>query len=152
MLPMLIPIIGGILGKVIDRAIPDPEAASKAKLDAMSMVQTESASELAAAAQVITAEAQSESYLAANWRPITMLCFVAVIVNNYILMPYAGVLGIPIVPIDLPVDVWDIIQVGLGGYVMGRSAEKLMKTWKSTGTETPSVINWAAERLTGKKS
>lgn len=130
-LAALIPVLGGIVGKVIDNLFPDKEKAAEAKLQAMALIQTEGLKELDAASQIIVAEAKSESWLARNWRPITMMVFVSVIANNYILLPYAGVLGLPIVPLELPGDVWGIIQLGLGGYVIGRSAEKAIRFWKS---------------------
>jgi hypothetical protein len=129
MVPILT-LLTPLLGKVIDRVIPDKEAAAKAKLEAVAMIHTEAAKELEAAGKIIVAEAKSESWLARNWRPITMLCFVAVIVNNFLLFPYASLLGVAVVPLELPVDVWKVIQMGLGGYVVGRSAEKVTRFWK----------------------
>ena len=154
MLPIL-GVLAPIIGTVIDRVLPDKEAATKAKLEAMALMQTQALTELKAASDVIVAEAKSESWIASNWRPITMLCFVGVIVNNFVLMPYASVFGIPVVPIDLPVDVWDIIQLGLGGYVIGRSAEKVAKVWREGGSgnsAVESITRSVADKLiTGKK-
>lgn len=33
-------------------------------------------------------------------------------------------------PADIPPDMWDLLKLGVGGYVVGRSAEKSIKTWK----------------------
>ena len=38
--------------------------------------------------QIITTEAKSEHFLTSTWRPITMLVFVFIIANNYIIVPY----------------------------------------------------------------
>ena len=78
-----------------------------------------------AQASVIKAEATGQSWVQRSWRPITMLSFVAIIVNNYLLFPYAGALGLPIVPLDLPAEFFTLLTIGLGGYVVGRSAEKI---------------------------
>ena len=64
---------------------------------------------------VIVAEAQSQSWLARNWRPITMLAFVVLII-----LDATGALKS-----HLPEDVWTVIKIGLGGYVAGRSLEKI---------------------------
>ncbi len=32
------------------------------------------------------------------------------------------------ITIDLPGDVWTLLQIGLGGYVVGRSAESVART------------------------
>ena len=41
----------------------------------------------------IVAEANSQSFIASNWRPIMMLTFVFIIANNYILFPYVQLFG-----------------------------------------------------------
>ena len=79
---------------------------------------------------IITAEANSQSWLASNWRPITMLCFVAIIVNNYLLVPWLQLFGVPSAVLELPPFMWELLKLGIGGYIMGRSVEKGIKTWK----------------------
>jgi len=83
--------------------------------------------ELDSAMKIIVAEAQSGSWLAQNWRPITMLTFVALIVAHWLgftpqNMPEAQVMAL-----------LEIVKVGLGGYVLGRSGEKIAKAWKGEG-------------------
>lgn len=65
-------------------------------------------------ASAITAEAQGKSWLQASWRPITMLTFLALVVLDSF-----GLLANP-----LSQAAWDLLQLGLGGYVVGRSVEK----------------------------
>jgi len=79
--------------------------------------------------QIVTAEATSESWLARNWRPITMLTFVFIIANNYIFYPYLSLFGITATPLDIPQDMWSLLKIGLGGYVVGRSVEKSIKSY-----------------------
>ena len=66
-------------------------------------------------AQIITAEAQSQSAITRMWRPIVMLTFAALIV--------VGQLGGPPVPAEM----WPLLKIGLGGYIVGRSGEKITK-------------------------
>tara|TARA_X000001382_G_scaffold127564_1_gene115635 strand:- start:254 stop:658 length:405 start_codon:yes stop_codon:yes gene_type:complete len=65
--------------------------------------------------QIITAEAQGNSWLQRSWRPITMLVFLLLVVLDSF-----GWLSNPLAP-----EAWTLLQIGLGGYVVGRSAEKL---------------------------
>lgn len=65
---------------------------------------------------VIVAEANSQSWLARNWRPITMLTFLILIVCD--------IFGIT--EFRLSEQAWDLLKIGIGGYVVGRSAEKIM--------------------------
>jgi len=79
---------------------------------------------------IIIAEAQGGSWLQRNWRPVTMLVFVAIIANNYILFPYLSLLGGPAVKLEIPPDMWGLLKLGIGGYIVGRSAEKGVAAWK----------------------
>ncbi len=63
---------------------------------------------------VIIAEATSDGWLQKNWRPVTMITFLGLAVADSF-----GWLASPLAP-----QAWTLLQVGLGGYVIGRSAEK----------------------------
>ncbi len=81
-------------------------------------------------ASVIVAELKSGAWLAQNWRPITMLTFVAIIANNYILYPYLSLFWGQAPVLEIPPDMWALLKIGLGGYVVGRSTEKVVKILK----------------------
>lgn len=68
---------------------------------------------------VIVAEAQSGSWLTRSWRPITMLVFLWLIVSYWYGWHASGLSD------ELVDQLFQIIKIGLGGYVVGRSAEKL---------------------------
>jgi len=74
--------------------------------------------------KIIIAEATGHSWLQRNWRPITMLVFVFIIANNYVLAPYAHAFGVNLPVLQMPDKVWEIIQYGLFGYIGARSVEK----------------------------
>ena len=76
-------------------------------------------------AKIITAEAKSEHFLTSTWRPITMLVFTFIIANNYILVPYFQAFGLDIPTLQISDKMWNLLSIGLGGYVVGRSAEKI---------------------------
>jgi hypothetical protein len=79
---------------------------------------------LEAQAAVLNTELKGESWLQRSWRPITMLCFVALIVSYW--MGYS--------PPNLTQEdrgfIFEIIQWGLGGYIVSRGVEKTAKNWK----------------------
>lgn len=81
-----------------------------------------------AQAKVITAEITSQSWLARNWRPILMLTFTFIVAWNYIIVPIVGATAAVIPP-----DMWTLMKIGVGGYIVGRSAEKSMSSWKNGG-------------------
>ena len=117
---------------LLDKFFPDKDAANKAKLILMEMKQSGELSKLQASAGIVTAEANSDHWLAANWRPITMLTFVFIIANNYILYPYLALFFEEAPKLEIPPDMWALLKIGLGGYVVGRSVEKAV-----TGLKKP---------------
>jgi hypothetical protein len=73
-----------------------------------------------AKAKIIHAEASSKHWLTASWRPITMLTFLALAVGDSM-----GWLSAP-----LRDEAWLLLEIGLGGYIVGRSGEKIAQTIK----------------------
>jgi hypothetical protein len=110
----------GIGGKLIDRLWPDPEQKAQAQLALLELAQKGELTELVERSAIIKTEAASEHWLAANWRPITMLIFSGLIVARW--MGWAA----PNLTEPEYLKLWDIVQFGLGGYVVGRSAEKIV--------------------------
>lgn len=130
--------ISGIVDKglgIIDKLVPDKDQAAKLKAEFQSEVLKQDysniATELEARAKIIAAEAQGASWLQRNWRPILMLTIVSIIANNYIIQPYLSLIfpGAAL-KLDLPQDLWDLMKLGVGGYIVGRSAEKGITAWK----------------------
>ena len=117
--------IFNIGGKLIDRLWPDPEQRDAAKLKLVELNQAGELAELDAAMNIIVAEAQSTHWIVAAWRPVTMMIFAAIVANNYLLYPYISLFWQAAPLLELPPDLWDLIKIGLGGYVVGRSAEKV---------------------------
>ena len=128
--PAVIAGLFSIGSSLIDKLFPDPEAAAAAKLKLFELEQKGELAELAAKSQIITAEAKSEHFIVAAWRPIIMLTFGFIVFNNYVLSPWLAAMGGPVVHLDLPPDMWALLKLGIGGYVVGRSAEKGIKAWK----------------------
>lgn len=83
-----------------------------------------------AQASIIKAEATGHSWLQRNWRPGLMALFGFIVFNNYVLAPYLLAIFGSSVALELPPDMWTLMKIGLGGYVIGRSAEKGIEKWK----------------------
>lgn len=75
-------------------------------------------------ADVIKSEATSQSWLARNWRPILMLVFTFIIAWNFIVVPILSTYT-KLPPSEIPPDMWDLLKLGIGGYVGGRTIEKV---------------------------
>lgn len=117
--------------RLIERLIPDPAAKAEAQRKLIELQQTGQLAEIEAATKVVVAEAQSEHPLTSQWRPITMLTFTAIVANNYILYPYLRLFWADAPMLEMPEQLWNLLQIGIGGYVVGRTAEKVVGTWAS---------------------
>lgn len=107
-------------GKLIDRLWPDPAQRDQAKLAMLEMAQKGELAEFTQRAEIIKAEAASESWLAQSWRPILMLVFGGLIVARW--FGWAA----PDLSEAEYIKLWSIVELGLGGYVIGRTAEKIV--------------------------
>jgi hypothetical protein len=76
--------------------------------------------------QTVRAEATGHSWMQRNWRPMIMLMFGYVVAHNFIVVPIAQMFGAAAPVLELPPDLWDLLKIGIGGYVVGRSAEKIV--------------------------
>lgn len=109
-------------GKLIDRLWPDPAQRDQAKLAMLDLAQKGELAGMTAAAGIVKAEAESDHWLAATWRPLTMLVFTGLIVARW--FGWAA----PSLSEDEYLKLWSIVEFGLGGYVVGRSVEKIAPT------------------------
>lgn len=124
MIAALLPAVTSLISKAIDKAVPDKDQAEQLKAQITLAAMQEGRSELEGAVKIITAEAEGESWLQRNWRPLLMLWFAGLVGAHW--------LGFtpPNLPSDVVMSLLDIVQVGVGGYVLGRSAEKVVKEYK----------------------
>jgi Holin of 3TMs, for gene-transfer release len=124
-------VLDGVSG-ILDHFIADPEEKLKAQLQLTQMgndlqlaVLNTDRDVAVQQASVVIAEAKSDSWLAANWRPITMLTFVFIIVWNFMVVPLLSAAFASVKIVDIPPDMWHLLSAGLQGYIYSRSAEKI---------------------------
>lgn len=115
--------LGSIIG-IVDKNVVDQDAREKLKAALQSEGLGLIAAELEAQKSIIVAEANGQGALQRNWRPVTMLFFVGLV----------GAHWLGFTPENLPetqvIALLEIVKIGLGGYVFGRSAEKVATAWK----------------------
>lgn len=117
-LRLLTPVINRVAGNLF----PDPaDELKKLQLEQEMnrAILEQSAAIEQAAASIVKTEAASSHWLAANWRPITALIFVGLVVARW--MGYTA----PNMTEAEYLAVYDIIQIMIGGYVLSRGAEKV---------------------------
>ena len=132
MIGALLPVLGPIVKDVVGRVLPaDKNAAQKLESELNMAMLSNSAAIEQAAASVVIAEAKSEHKITATWRPILMLVITAIVGWNYLFAPLIELIvqlttnnQIPLT-IELPEELWTLLTVGVGGYIVGRSGEKV---------------------------
>ena len=129
MIPMLSAIapLVKILFSTIEKAVPDKDLQERLKAQLNEQLLKSSTEELKAAASIVEAEAKA-GWFVASWRPLLMYVLIFVLVFNYIFAPVIKMISGHIVGFELPGDVWTLLQIGLGGYVVGRSSESIART------------------------
>lgn len=79
---------------------------------------------LSARAKIVDSEAKSDHWLTATWRPILMLTFGFLVVLRFLGFEAAGMTEAEYL------ELWSLVKLGLTGYVIARSGEKIAKTLK----------------------
>ena len=119
MIAALLPALVPILGDALRRLFPDAEARQKAEAEINAALIARAGELERAATDIVVTEAQSEHWLTASWRPIVMLTFTALIVARWLGYSAPGITEAEALRL------WSIVEIGLGGYVIGRSVEKV---------------------------
>ena len=118
---MIWSLIGSIGGKVldiVDDVVEDKDEANRLKFEIQRQLIENKSSELEAAAKIVLAEAQG-GWLQRNWRPLLMVTFAGLIVAHWFGFTT------PNIPESVQNSLLNIVMVGIGGYVVGRSGEKI---------------------------
>ena len=116
-----------ILFNTIEKSVPDKDLQEKLKAQLQTQLLQSNTSELQAAAKIVEAEAKA-GWFSASWRPLLMYVLIFILIWNYVLGPVILFFFKASITITLPGDVWTLLQIGLGGYVVGRSAESVART------------------------
>ncbi len=105
---------------VIDDLVPDKDLANQIK------------------GGIVKAEILGESPVQRNWRPHLMYLIMGLLVWLILIGPFVdAVTGWSLTKAaltalnEVPERLWGLLTIGLGGYVMGRSGEKIVKSWRA---------------------
>jgi len=111
------------LFKTIDKTIENKADAEKIKQNIQQQLLSGQLKELEAQASIIVAESKG-GILQRNWRPMLMITFAGLIVAHW--FGYTA----PDIPESVQNSLLNIVLVGMGGYIVGRSGEKIMDKYK----------------------
>jgi len=108
------------VGDVIDNLFTSDEERIKAKNEIFKVLQEKELELQKMQTDIILAEAKG-NWLQRSWRPILMLSFGFIIIYTKFISQLSSHLVTP----ELEPEFWNLLDIGIGGYVIGRSAEKI---------------------------
>lgn len=128
MIGALAPFLGPIL-EIVRRVVPDPAERARIEADLTRAASDAEARLAEAQASIVVAEAQG-SPLQRNWRPAFMIVCMGLLVWHAVAVPIlAAALAVPLDEVvglrAVPDGLWTLLVVGMGGYIGGRSVEKV---------------------------
>lgn len=119
---------GGVIkeiGNVIDNLFTSDEERIHAKNEILKVLKEQQLELQRLQTEIIVAEANGNC-LQRSWRPILMLAFGFIVIYVKFIAP---LFSLPIPPLED--EFWNLLQIGIGGYVIGRTGEKMIKEYAS---------------------
>lgn len=135
MIQSLLPILTPILGDVLKKIIPDSDKRAEIERETKLALLEHTDSLEKVRGEIILAEAKSSNWITSAWRPLLMLVAIAIIAMNYLVFPIIAI-GYPSIMdnlLELPDQLWNLLTLGVGGYIVGRSGEKMIDNFKEGG-------------------
>jgi hypothetical protein len=114
----------GLVGKFIDRFVEDKDLKTQLKAQLTSQEFDADLQELKSRTEIIVAEAQG-GWLQSNWRPLIMVFFTILIGLYFFGFAPEYLVENP----EIVKELFNLLQIGIGGYIVGRSGEKIASSW-----------------------
>jgi hypothetical protein len=140
-------LLKGPLSRVLESYVSDLELRRRlqAELESRFLAELGKSQELAAG--IVMAEVNSEHWLTRTWRPLLMLLLMGFLVLVGAALPLADLIAGHPIRFEprwsaLPPEFWNFLMVGMGGYVGGRSLEKVAGMVMGSGL----AQNWSSKR------
>jgi Holin of 3TMs, for gene-transfer release len=135
-------LMSGPINKIIESYVSDLELRRKLQAELETNMITHLGKSLELQQAIVLAEVKSEHWLTRSWRPILMLTLVFFLVLVGLVIPLADLAAGHAIPFNprwqsLPDGFWNFLTIGVGGYIGGRSVEKIA----GAAVAAPSMAN-----------
>ena len=111
--------IVGAVSELVDRLTLPAREKKQLETDLLKVFVEWEQRVMEARTEVLTEEARG-NWLQRSWRPLVMLTFaLIVLVGTFTSLPILADTS----------RFWDLLEIGIGGYVMGRSGEKILQVF-----------------------
>lgn len=127
-------LLQGPISQILDKHIADRQTRDKLAAELQQTFLDHVEKEQEQQASIIIAESKSEHWLTANWRPLLMMMLMGFLMLVGLVIPAIDLVAghpIPYRPrwAELPEGFWQFLTIGMGGYIGGRSLEKIAAQW-----------------------
>jgi hypothetical protein len=141
-------LVNGPLAKILESHVADDALRLKLAAEMEQKVLSHLTRTAELGQSVVMAEVQSEHWLSRSWRPMLMLLLMGFLLLAGLILPLADVIAGAPIRFEprwqmLPDGFWDFLAVGMGGYIGGRSLEKV------AGAVTSAAVRKAPGRKGG---
>jgi Holin of 3TMs, for gene-transfer release len=120
----------GPITQVLDGFIKDTQTRHQLEADLKARLTDHLAEAVALQQAVVLAEVKSEHWLTRSWRPLLMCLLMAFLVLTGLVLPLGDLIIGHVIPFNphwqaVPPAFWEFLTIGMGGYIGGRSLEKI---------------------------
>jgi hypothetical protein len=118
------------VGTIIDDVVTTKEEKEILKNQLYQSMMDASLKSQSLQAAIVSEEAKG-NWMQRSWRPLIMLGFAFIVMFQYFFYPVVRLFNpdFPVLP-EMGADFWTLLQLGIGGYVIGRTAEKIIPQTK----------------------
>jgi hypothetical protein len=133
-------VMNGPVNKILDAYVKDVELKRKLQAELEGSLVTHLGKSLELEKDIVLAEVQGEHWITYAWRPMLMMLFMAFLVLVGFVLPMVDLAVGKTIAYNprwasLPDGFWQFLSVGVGGYIGGRSLEKIAGQVIATGVK-----------------
>ncbi len=129
----LFALLNGPVFSILDKLIPDPNLKAKLKAEITAKVLDARKEFESAQRDVVLAEISQGSMMTRSWRPILMYLVMLFLLIYGLVLPVFDLFTLNPVIFkprwhEIPDGMWNLLSIGVGGYIGGRTIEKVTST------------------------
>ena len=121
-----------LLLPILDKVIPDPAKRIEAQTELLRIASEKEGKIYEAMKEVMVADASSDSPYTRAARPTIVYWSLGMVSGIVLLAPWGFDSAILTSLAKIPSELWQLMTVGIGAYTIGRSGEKIVRSYKDS--------------------